>query len=146
MPCVFADLDAVITYFLTRLRNLIKLQIDECIAQTGDFITTVNVMLHWSPSETWISPIGDLICTRDKSAMKGFSASFFSEQEKSQLQKELRVTILKIKTVHKRSFLHLVKFLRMRKSEWKEDFRKRTVDTFLFHQGKEHLLVLSKPE
>ena len=76
----------------------------------------------------------------------GFLRFGFSEEEKPQLPKKLRVTIPRIQTDYRRSFSFLVKYLEMRKNDKKADSLERTAGTFLFHQEKEHLSVLSKPE
>lgn len=70
----------------------------------------------------------------------------FSKQEKPQWQNKLRVATPKIQTDYRRSFSYLVKYLEMKENAGKEDFLVKIAGTFLFHQGKEHLLVLSKPE
>ena len=75
----------------------------------------------------------------------GFLRFGFSEQEKPQWQKKLRVTISKIQTDYRRSFSYLVKYLEMRNNEGKADSLVRTAGTFLFRLEKELLLVLSKP-
>ena len=75
----------------------------------------------------------------------GFLRFGFSEQEKPQWQKKLRVTLPKIQTDYRRSFSYLVKYLEMKENDGKADSLVRTAGTFLFHQGKELLSVSSKP-
>ena len=79
MPAFFMpeSLNGIQAFFNTRLRKLIKLQIDECMAETGEFSLTVRCHAPLVTSETGIIPRGDLICTQDNSAITGFSASVF---------------------------------------------------------------------
>ena len=100
-------------------------------------------MHHWSPTERGI-PRGDLMHTVTTSR-EGLLRFGFSEQEKPQWQKKLRVTIPKIQTDYRRSFSYLVKYLEMKENAGKADSPERTAGTFLFHQEKELLLVSSKP-
>lgn len=62
---------------ITHLRKLIRSRTDECMTETGKFSLIFRCHASLVTSETWIIPRGDLICTRDNSAITVFSASFF---------------------------------------------------------------------
>ena len=74
----------------------------------------------------------------------GFLRFGFSEQEKPQWQKKLRVATPKIQTDYRRSISYLVKYLEMKENDGKADSLVKTAGKFLFNQEKELLSVLSK--
>ena len=76
---------------------------------------------------------------------EGFLCFGFSEQEKSQWQNKLRVTLPKIQTDYRRSFSYLVKYLEMRKNEGKADSLVRTACRYVsFPTGKRALVGFIK--